>query len=153
MENLSFERFDRQKRDLAARRRAEVKKHASSEPNIGMIYVAGNAMDPRYYAGELLLYHLTWPPVAVDHVLVEIEEDGASHFLARRLVECTDDQVVLRQYNPDCQTVVSSKQIRNIWRALNDWLEVSETGWNFTRADVNAYIAAASSGETTHVAR
>lgn len=65
------------------------------------VYIVGESMSPAYEQGDIALVHPGLPPRrGTDVILIRDEPDGAQEVLVKRLVDWTDEEWTLAQYNP-----------------------------------------------------
>ncbi len=66
------------------------------------LYVAGESMEPAYRQGDIVLVHPSMPARRGDDVvLVHVDAHNDRHALLKRLVDWSDDNWTVRQFNPD----------------------------------------------------
>lgn len=73
-------------------------------PNAYGVYVDGESMSPRYRPGETVYVHPGKPARRGDDVIVQVAvpDDGrAPHGFIKEFVGWTNDELILRQYNPE----------------------------------------------------
>ncbi len=75
------------------------------------LYVVGDRMAPRYEDGELVFINRLMPVKPGDYVLVELEDRSA---MVRRLVDRSDDRLVLEQLTPVQISTLPMTQIRRV---------------------------------------
>lgn len=81
--------------------------------NAFALYVEGDSMEPRYFAGELLYVNPNRP--ITKHCFVAIElADGQG--LIKQFLRRNDDQVVLRQFNPAKDLRLAVRDVKRIYR-------------------------------------
>ena len=83
--------------------------------NAFALYVDGDSMEPRYFAGEVLFVNPNRPLTKSCFVAVELT-DGRG--LIKQFLRRNDDQVVLHQFNPAKDIKLSAKDIKNIYRIV-----------------------------------
>ena len=83
--------------------------------NAFALYVDGDSMEPRYFAGEVLFVNPNRPLTKNCFVAVELT-DGRG--LIKQFLRRNDDQVVLHQFNPAKDIKLSAKDIKNIYRIV-----------------------------------
>jgi SOS-response transcriptional repressor LexA len=83
--------------------------------NAFALYVDGDSMEPRYFAGEVLFVNPNRPLTKNCFVAVELT-DGRG--LIKQFLRRNDDQVVLHQFNPARDIKLSAKDIKNIYRII-----------------------------------
>lgn len=86
-----------------------------SHPDAFAVYVNGESMEPRYYAGERIYVDPSKPVSRDCFVVVECKDDTA---IIKQFVKFTDDSVELRSFNPPQSVVVPRDQIRAILRIV-----------------------------------
>ena len=77
------------------------------------LYMDGDAMEPRYYVGELLYVNPNRPLTRNCFVAVELA-DGQG--LIRQFVRRSEDEVVLHQFNPAKDLHLKATTVRKIYR-------------------------------------
>jgi phage repressor protein C with HTH and peptisase S24 domain len=77
------------------------------------LYVDGDSMEPRYFAGELLYVNPNRPLTKNCFVAVELI-DGQG--LIKQFLRRSDDEVVLRQFNPPKDIHLKAGEVRKIHR-------------------------------------
>jgi phage repressor protein C with HTH and peptisase S24 domain len=77
------------------------------------LYMDGDVMEPRYFAGELLYVNPNRPLTKFCFVAVELT-DGQG--LIRQFVRRSEDEVVLHQFNPDKDLHLKAASVRKIYR-------------------------------------
>ncbi|HVM82882.1 MAG TPA: LexA family transcriptional regulator [Candidatus Binatia bacterium] len=77
------------------------------------LYMDGDAMEPRYYAGELLYVNPNRPLTKNCFVAVELA-DGQG--LIRQFVRRGEDEVVLHQFNPGKELRLKAGEVKRIYR-------------------------------------
>jgi SOS-response transcriptional repressor LexA len=77
------------------------------------LYMDGDVMEPRYYAGELLYVNPNRPLTKNCFVAVELD-DGQG--LIRQFLRRSEDEVVLRQFNPAKDVHLKAGNVRKIYR-------------------------------------
>jgi SOS-response transcriptional repressor LexA len=83
--------------------------------NAFALYVDGDSMEPRYFAGEVLFVNPNRPLTKNCFVAVELT-DGRG--LIKQFLRRNDDQVVLHQFNPVKDIKLAAKDIKNIYRII-----------------------------------
>lgn len=78
-------------------------------------------MEPRYFAGELILLEKRRPPQNGDHVVVELHpgRDGAREAFLKVLVARTGTKIRLQQYNPPKTIEIDLARVGQVLRVLN----------------------------------
>lgn len=84
------------------------------------LYVEGTSMEPRYYAGELILVEKRRPPQNGDHVVVELNSgpDGNREAYLKVLVARTPTKLKLRQYSPPKEIEIELTKVGQVLRVL-----------------------------------
>jgi phage repressor protein C with HTH and peptisase S24 domain len=81
------------------------------------VYVDGESMEPRYFAGELVYVHTGRPPRAREFVVVELhpEEhgDAASGFV-KQFVRWAGDTLVVSQLNPAKEIKIAKARVKGL---------------------------------------
>jgi phage repressor protein C with HTH and peptisase S24 domain len=74
----------------------------SSVPNAYAVYVVGDSMEPRYFAGETVFINPRLPIIRGAFVVAQIStgEDGAPNAYVKRFVSQDAKRLRLEQYNP-----------------------------------------------------
>jgi len=75
------------------------------------LLVTGDSMEPRMFAGEMLIVHPYRPVRAGDYVVCQYRKDGAIEAVAKRYTGQDADAVHLHQHNPDNKIIVSKSDI------------------------------------------
>ncbi len=83
--------------------------------NAFALYTAGDSMEPRFFAGELLYINPNRPLSKGCFVAVELL-DGQG--LVKQYIKSNDQTIVLHQFNPDIDIVLKRSEIKNIWRII-----------------------------------
>lgn len=85
------------------------------------LYVQGTSMEPRYFAGELILLEKRRPPQNGDHVVVELHpgRDGTREAFLKVLVARTGTKIRLQQYNPPKTIEIDLARVGQVLRVLN----------------------------------
>jgi phage repressor protein C with HTH and peptisase S24 domain len=81
--------------------------------NAFALYVDGESMEPRYYAGEMLYVNPNRPITRGCFVAVEMD-DGQG--LIKQFVRRNDDHLVLAQFNPPKEIRLPVAQVKRIYR-------------------------------------
>lgn len=81
--------------------------------NAFALYVDGESMEPRYFAGELLYVNPNRPITKNCFVAVELE-DGQG--MIKQFLRRSDDEIVLYQFNPPQEIHLVSTQVKRIYR-------------------------------------
>ncbi|MGZ5922844.1 MAG: S24 family peptidase [Rhizomicrobium sp.] len=90
-------------------------------PKAYAVYIVGDSMEPRYYAGELAHIHPGKPITIGAFVLVQIrpEHDGDTpKAVLKRLVKRSATKIVLEQYNPPKKFEIKSDDIVSLHRVV-----------------------------------
>ena len=85
------------------------------------VYIVGDSMEPRYYAGELAHIHPGKPITIGAFVLVQIrpEHDGDTpKAVLKRLVKRSATKIVLEQYNPPKKFEIKADDIVSLHRVV-----------------------------------
>jgi phage repressor protein C with HTH and peptisase S24 domain len=85
------------------------------------VYVVGESMEPRYYAGETVYVHPGKPVRKGDFVVVQLnpKSDGEPYAgLIKRLVAHSDVKVVVEQFNPPRRIEFDRSQVGAIHRIV-----------------------------------
>jgi phage repressor protein C with HTH and peptisase S24 domain len=81
--------------------------------NAFALYVDGESMEPRYYAGEMLYVNPNRPVTRGCFVAVEMD-DGQG--MIKQFVRRNDDHLVLTQFNPPKELRLPIAQVKRIYR-------------------------------------
>ena len=81
--------------------------------NAFALYVDGDSMEPRYFAGELLYVNPNRPITKGCFVAVELE-DGQG--LIKQFLRRSDDEIILYQFNPTREIRLQPRQVKRIYR-------------------------------------
>ncbi len=81
--------------------------------NAFALYVHGESMEPRYYAGEVLYVNPNRPLAKGCFVAVEMTNDRG---LIKQFVRRTDDFLVLTQFNPPKEIRLPVAEVKRIYR-------------------------------------
>ena len=89
--------------------------------DIFALYVQGSSMEPRYFAGELILVEKRRPPQNGDHVVVELHAgpDGTREAYLKVLVARTPTKLRLRQYSPAKEIEIDLVKVGQVLRVLS----------------------------------
>jgi SOS-response transcriptional repressor LexA len=77
------------------------------------LYMDGDAMEPRYFAGELLYVNPNRPLTKNCFVAIELA-DGQG--LIRQFVRRSEDEVILQQFNPAKEIRLKAAEVKKIYR-------------------------------------
>jgi phage repressor protein C with HTH and peptisase S24 domain len=77
------------------------------------LYVDGDSMEPRYFAGELLYVNPNRPITKGCFVAIELA-DGQG--LIKQFLRRSDDFVVLRQFNPPKDLRLAARDVKRLYR-------------------------------------
>lgn len=86
-------------------------------PKAYAVYVVGDSMEPRYYAGELLFVHPGRPVSIGSFVLVQIRPDegeAAPRAIVKRLARRSPTKLVLEQFNPPKKFDIQTEDIVSV---------------------------------------
>ncbi len=81
--------------------------------NAFALYVDGESMEPRYYAGEMLYVNPNRPITRDCFVAVEM---GDGQGLIKQFVRRNDDHLVLAQFNPPKEIRLPVAQVKRVYR-------------------------------------
>jgi SOS-response transcriptional repressor LexA len=81
--------------------------------NAFALYVDGDSMEPRYFAGEILYVNPNRPITRSCFVAVELQ-DGQG--MIKQFVKRSDDVVVLRQFNPARDLRLATRDVKRMYR-------------------------------------
>jgi phage repressor protein C with HTH and peptisase S24 domain len=90
-------------------------------PKAYAVYIVGDSMEPRYYAGEIAHVHPGKPVTIGAFVLVQIrpEHDGETpKAVVKRLVKRSATKLTLEQYNPAKKFEIKADDIVSIHRVV-----------------------------------
>ncbi len=81
--------------------------------NAFALYVDGDSMEPRYFAGEILYVNPNRPITRSCFVAVELQ-DGQG--MIKQFVKRSDDIVLLRQFNPAKDLRLATRDVKRMYR-------------------------------------
>jgi phage repressor protein C with HTH and peptisase S24 domain len=89
-------------------------------PDAYAVYVVGDSMEPRYYAGEIVYVHPNKPYKRGDFVVVQINVDGeeAPHGFIKQFVSLSPTTLTLCQFNPKKEIEFPRKKVVSIHRIV-----------------------------------
>jgi phage repressor protein C with HTH and peptisase S24 domain len=90
-------------------------------PRAYAVYIVGDSMEPRYYAGEIAHVHPGKPVTIGAFVLVQIrpDHDGETpKAVVKRLVKRSATKLTLEQYNPPKKFELKADEIVSIHRVV-----------------------------------
>ena len=91
-------------------------------PGAYAIYVVGESMEPRYFAGEVVFVHPNKPVRRGSFVVVQIlneeDKDGPPLGYIKQFITRTPSKLVLKQFNPDREVEFDSKKVVSIHRIV-----------------------------------
>ena len=89
-------------------------------PDAYAVYVVGDSMEPRYYAGELVFVHPNKGYKRHDFVVVQMNVDGedAPHGFIKQFVSLSPTTLTLCQFNPRKEIEFSRKKLISIHRIV-----------------------------------
>ncbi len=79
------------------------------------VYVTGESMEPRYYAGEIVLVDPRRPARTGDFVVVELSDDRA---IVKRLTKRNDKGITVSQLNPPEEKNISRAEVVGVYRIV-----------------------------------
>lgn len=83
------------------------------------VYVTGESMEPRYFAGEIVYIHPNRPYRKGDFVLVQVDADDAfPHGYIKQFVTFSPTTLTLRQLNPDIEIEFPRAKVLSIHLAI-----------------------------------
>jgi phage repressor protein C with HTH and peptisase S24 domain len=84
------------------------------------VYVSGDSMEPRYFAGEALFVNPRLPVRRGDFVVVQIqyENETVPRGYVKRFLRTSDEWLVLEQYNPAKELRFPASQVQSIHRIV-----------------------------------
>ncbi len=75
------------------------------------LMVVGDSMEPRFYAGELLIVNPFRAPRQNDFVVVQFQSNNDLLAIAKRFVRHTEKHLTLRELNPDNEFKIASTDV------------------------------------------
>jgi phage repressor protein C with HTH and peptisase S24 domain len=88
-------------------------------PDAFAMYVVNDSMEPRYRQGDLLLVHPRRPVRPGNDVLcVRVSENSEHLAMIKQLVRMNTKEIVLQQFNPRREIVVSRRDLASLHRVL-----------------------------------
>lgn len=87
------------------------------------LYIQNDSMEPRYFAGEVVFVDAKRPPGPGDFVIIEMQVNGETAAMCKRLVRRTSRAVIVAQYNPAGEIEVDPAKVVAIHRII-PWEEV-----------------------------
>ena len=84
------------------------------------VYVVGESMEPRYYAGELVYLNPGLPVKRNDFVVVQVHKDEAAppEGYIKRFIKATNDELVCGQFNPPKEIRFPRSQVSSVHRIV-----------------------------------
>ncbi|WP_302476016.1 LexA family transcriptional regulator [Thalassospira marina] len=82
------------------------------------VYMNGPIMEPRYFAGELLLIDPVRPSQQGDFVLAELQ---SGECLVRQLTKIGSESITLGSLNPEEETQLPRDDVRHLHRIAGSW--------------------------------
>lgn len=86
-----------------------------------VVYIAGESMEPRYFAGEGAFIHPRIPVRRDDFVVVQFypaEDDQQSEGLVKQFVHWTLTKLVVRQFNPEKRIEIDKRRVKSVHRIV-----------------------------------
>lgn len=83
--------------------------------NAFAIYMVGDSMEPRYFAGEFLFVNPNRPPARNCFVVVEL---GDGQGMVKQFIKRDDTILHLRQFNPDKDLEIENEKVRSVYRIV-----------------------------------
>lgn len=83
--------------------------------NAFAIYMVGDSMEPRYFAGEFLFVNPNRPPARNCFVVVEL---GDGQGMVKQFIRRDDTILHLRQFNPDRDFEIEYEKVRSVYRIV-----------------------------------
>lgn len=83
--------------------------------NAFALYVDGESMEPRYFAGEIVYVNPNRPIARACFVAVEMQ-DGQG--MIKQFLRRSDDHVVLHQFNPPKDIRLAGREVKRIYRIV-----------------------------------
>jgi phage repressor protein C with HTH and peptisase S24 domain len=89
-------------------------------PDAYAVYVAGDSMEPRYFAGELVYVHPTRPYRRNDFVVVQIDPGNGDPPLGfiKQFITITPTRLVLCQFNPKKEIEFERERVVSIHKIM-----------------------------------
>lgn len=87
----------------------------TSVPNAFAVYMVGESMEPRYYAGDTLYIHPSRPARTGCFVLIELPDQQA---VIKRFISQDDNRVRVEQFNPAKQFDIPRSQVVGMYRVV-----------------------------------
>lgn len=89
-------------------------------PDAYAVYVLGDSMEPRYFAGETVFVHPTKPYRKGHFVVVQVraDDDETPHGYVKQFVALTPTRLVLRQFSPDEEIEFERDRVISIHRIV-----------------------------------
>ena len=88
-------------------------------PDAYAVFVVGDTMEPRYYAGEIVYLHPRKPVRRGDFVFIQItRDDGGIDGYIKRLVQITGDIVVCEQLAPELRMEFPRARVRSVHKIV-----------------------------------
>lgn len=90
-------------------------------PDAYAVYVSGESMEPRYFAGELLFVDPHRPPTRNCFVVVQLKaetEGDTPHGFVKQFISRDENFVHLSQYNPEKDIKIPTNQIYMVHRIV-----------------------------------
>jgi phage repressor protein C with HTH and peptisase S24 domain len=86
------------------------------------LYVDGSSMEPRYFAGDLVVVEKV-PPAPGDDIVIELkpprgEDDADNPSFLKRLVARRGGFITVEQFNPPKRLDFDLKEIKNLFRVI-----------------------------------
>ena len=78
------------------------------------VYIVGDSMEPRYYAGEIVYVKPGKPPKRGDYVIVQLQNGGSKEAIVKRFVSQSDNRITLAQHNPDKEIQLRSDEVSRV---------------------------------------
>ena len=83
--------------------------------NAFAVYMVGDSMEPRYFAGEFLFVNPNRPPSRNCFVVVELT-DGQG--LVKQFIRRTSRALHLRQFNPRKDLTIDNREVKSVYRIV-----------------------------------
>ena len=84
-------------------------------PQAFAVYMVGESMEPRYFAGDTLYIHPNRPIRAGCFVLIELPEQQA---IVKQFISQDDNRVVVEQFNPANRFDIPRAKVVNMYRVV-----------------------------------
>ncbi|WP_416877942.1 S24 family peptidase [Litorimonas sp.] len=82
------------------------------------VYVVGESMEPRYFAGEIVCLHPMRPISRGDFVVVQYEKNGERLYTIKQYIKRTEKSLHLLQLNPDEEILIPAEMVHSVHKAV-----------------------------------